>query len=383
MSSANKTKDWFKNQLISHGVPLPSSSAKKEEYQRLYEEQVLPQTRNTEFSSDDDTEQTSPSPVVQPRASASKTSRVESPRLGDESWHSKWVSGMTDQNLFDALSAVGKNIGPIVDTTRAFYHTMLVELLNEDPELTVQRIESYLSANPDVKWEAGGLTRNGTNGVTNGKSENGYSDSDDEEQIETASRASRSSRASSKRATPTRTPRTPMKTVVPTTPVSAHTSTRTETESRRVSARVVRENIFNNDIAPDENDEEQADDDDDDQLINRLSSPGTFRSKPYTIRKRMVESYEENRTFRDFNSETDAGSSSRGNVAELKPATKSKMRSIILFIVGIAILAAIGGYVLFINQNASESSSQEVIQDELDILLKGLDEGVQIGDGEV
>ncbi|CAL8115458.1 unnamed protein product [Orchesella dallaii] len=269
-SSTNKTKDWFKNQLISYGVALPSSSAKKEEYQRLYEEQVLPQQNNTEFSSDDDTEQ--PSEVVQPRApSMPKSSRVETSKQASGTDFAEWVNRMSDKNLFDALTACEKTPGPIVDSTRDFYRKMLLDTLKETPDLTMRNIEVYLSENPDIIWEAGGVSVNGTNGVTtNGKSENGFSDSDDEEHVETASRASRSSRASSKRATPARTPRSPVKPIVnPPTPVSAQASSKLETESRR-TARAVRENIFSSVDA-----DYKLRTQDDDQLMNRLASPGT------------------------------------------------------------------------------------------------------------
>lgn len=47
----------------------------QEEYQRLYEEQVLPKQKNTEFSSDDDTEEPSvqESPVRAPSVNNSRS----------------------------------------------------------------------------------------------------------------------------------------------------------------------------------------------------------------------------------------------------------------------------------------------------------------------
>jgi len=52
---SNLTKEQLKNVLINHGVSTPPSSAKKEEYIKLYDEYVAPVISNKgEFSSDDE-----------------------------------------------------------------------------------------------------------------------------------------------------------------------------------------------------------------------------------------------------------------------------------------------------------------------------------------
>ena len=52
---ANLTINDLKNELITHGVDLPPSSAKKEEYVQLYEKNIATAEKATiDFSSDDD-----------------------------------------------------------------------------------------------------------------------------------------------------------------------------------------------------------------------------------------------------------------------------------------------------------------------------------------
>lgn len=49
------TKEQLKNELVSHGVVLPSSSAKKEAYVRLYHKYVAPVANSKgDFSSDEE-----------------------------------------------------------------------------------------------------------------------------------------------------------------------------------------------------------------------------------------------------------------------------------------------------------------------------------------
>lgn len=54
----------------------------QEEYQRLYDEQVLPKQSNTEFSSDDDTEEVSPPP--RPPSVAKNTKHDSKTQVGNE-----------------------------------------------------------------------------------------------------------------------------------------------------------------------------------------------------------------------------------------------------------------------------------------------------------
>ena len=51
---ASLTINDLKNELINHGVELPPSSAKKEEYVTLYEKNVSGEKAKIEFSSDDE-----------------------------------------------------------------------------------------------------------------------------------------------------------------------------------------------------------------------------------------------------------------------------------------------------------------------------------------
>lgn len=49
------TKEQLKNELVSHGVELPSPSAKKSEYLKQYEKYVAPVAHSKgDFSSDDE-----------------------------------------------------------------------------------------------------------------------------------------------------------------------------------------------------------------------------------------------------------------------------------------------------------------------------------------
>ena len=52
---ASLTKEQLRNELISHGVELPASSARKEELVRLYETYVSPiASMKGDFSSDEE-----------------------------------------------------------------------------------------------------------------------------------------------------------------------------------------------------------------------------------------------------------------------------------------------------------------------------------------
>lgn len=49
------TKEQLRNELINHGIELPSSSARKSEYVELYEKHVAPvQQSKGDFSSDEE-----------------------------------------------------------------------------------------------------------------------------------------------------------------------------------------------------------------------------------------------------------------------------------------------------------------------------------------
>jgi len=111
----------LKNELITHGVELPSSGAKKSEYVELYEEHVLPvQQSKGEFSSDDDEESSTPS--ISPQASTDSNMVVN----GVD------VETLNDEELFTRLQALGATCGPIVASTRKIYQKKLMVLMGGD-----------------------------------------------------------------------------------------------------------------------------------------------------------------------------------------------------------------------------------------------------------
>lgn len=111
----------LKNELITHGVELPSSGSKKSEYVELYEEHVLPvQQSKGEFSSDDDEESSTPS--ISPQASTDLNMVVN----GVD------VETLNDEELFTRLQALGATCGPIVASTRTIYQKKLMKLMGGD-----------------------------------------------------------------------------------------------------------------------------------------------------------------------------------------------------------------------------------------------------------
>lgn len=114
------TKEQLKNELITHGVELPPSSAKKSEYVELYDKYVLPIVQSKgEFSSDDDEESTS-TPSITPQASTNMVvDGVD-------------VESLNDEELFTRLQALGATCGPIVASTRKIYQKKLIGLMGGD-----------------------------------------------------------------------------------------------------------------------------------------------------------------------------------------------------------------------------------------------------------
>lgn len=69
-----------------------------------------------------------------------------------------------------------------LESTRSLYQKMLIEILRGDDKKAISEIENYLSLNKEAResWVENGVELNGGfNGVTNGNSENGYSDTDE------------------------------------------------------------------------------------------------------------------------------------------------------------------------------------------------------------
>ncbi|KAK7078428.1 hypothetical protein SK128_025139 [Halocaridina rubra] len=111
------TKDQLKNALVTHGVELPSPSARKEAYLRLYEEFVAPTGKSkSDFSSDEE----DIVPVEQ--------NNMDQSLIVD----GFDISSLSDYDLYNRLQEFGATVGPIVDSTRKVYQRKLYVLLGGD-----------------------------------------------------------------------------------------------------------------------------------------------------------------------------------------------------------------------------------------------------------
>ncbi|XP_047468829.1 emerin homolog 1-like [Penaeus chinensis] len=120
------TKEQLRNELITHGIELPSSNARKSEYVELYEKHVAPvQQSKGDFSSDEEDIPNS-LPIVD-KASSEASFIVD----GID------VSRLNDDELYNRLQEFGATVGPIVDTTRKVYQKKLVVLMGGTVEETV------------------------------------------------------------------------------------------------------------------------------------------------------------------------------------------------------------------------------------------------------
>ena len=90
---AGLTKDELKSALVTHGVELNLSSAKKDELLELYDEYVAPhELKAGEFSSDDDQEDL----PLKPKKRTSKSSKAAS----EKSVKSASKNELTEENSF-------------------------------------------------------------------------------------------------------------------------------------------------------------------------------------------------------------------------------------------------------------------------------------------
>ncbi|XP_037783444.1 emerin homolog 1-like isoform X1 [Penaeus monodon] len=129
------TKEQLRNELVNHGIELPSSNARKSEYVELYEKHVAPvQQSKGDFSSDEEDLPNS-LPIVD-KASSEASFIVD----GID------VSRLSDDDLYSRLQEYGATVGPIVDTTRKVYQKKLVVLMGG----TVEETATY---NGDVDQE--------------------------------------------------------------------------------------------------------------------------------------------------------------------------------------------------------------------------------------
>jgi len=130
------TKEELKNALISHGAPVPSASAKKDEFIQAYEEHVAPLDAAGEFSSDEEGPKTPSkrsSNVSKGKQSTSSRKSQGSPRktpikVLEESVDIEMnidIGSLDDDQLFEMLKKNGMEVGPIVASTRKFYEKKL------------------------------------------------------------------------------------------------------------------------------------------------------------------------------------------------------------------------------------------------------------------
>ncbi|ODM92545.1 hypothetical protein Ocin01_14137 [Orchesella cincta] len=80
--------------------------------------------------------------------------------LGYESRREKWVARLSDRNLFDALTACDRNVGPVLDSTRDLYRKMLIDLLKTgSTSQIVESIDNHLGSNQVAleHWEKTGM----------------------------------------------------------------------------------------------------------------------------------------------------------------------------------------------------------------------------------
>lgn len=130
------TKEQLRNELITHGIELPSANARKSEYVELYEKHVAPvQQSKGDFSSDEEDIIPNSLPIVD-KASSEASFIVD----GID------VSRLDDEELYSRLQEYGATVGPIVDTTRKVYQKKLVVLMGG----TVEETATY---NGDVDQE--------------------------------------------------------------------------------------------------------------------------------------------------------------------------------------------------------------------------------------
>ncbi|KAG0715151.1 Lamina-associated polypeptide 2, isoform beta [Chionoecetes opilio] len=145
------TKQQLRNELVSHGVDLPSPTAKKNEYVKIYEKYVAPVARSKgDFSSDDED-----LPVNDVRAPVSHPS-LDTSQLVIRGLD---VTRLDDEELYSRLQDLGSPVGPIVDTTREVYQKKLFVLMgghvaessavNGDVDQEEEE-EEYSDSEPDV-----------------------------------------------------------------------------------------------------------------------------------------------------------------------------------------------------------------------------------------
>lgn len=143
------TVEEIKQALNRNGIPLPTAKAKKEEYVKLYEENIskIALIADT-YSSDEESSQGS--------KKVTSTNSLSTFQNIPET-----VESLSDNELFEKLKDFGYNAGPVVPNTRRVYIRKLIQLLE------------------------GGGNNSRTNGATNPVEINENNISDNELEIQT------------------------------------------------------------------------------------------------------------------------------------------------------------------------------------------------------
>ncbi|KAK8400775.1 hypothetical protein O3P69_002520 [Scylla paramamosain] len=153
------TKQQLINELVTHGVELPASTAKKSEYVKIYEKYVAPVAQSKgDFSSDDED---LPVNDVKAQVTTMDTSTLVINGLD--------ITSLDDDDLYAQLQELGSPVGPIVDSTRSVYQKKLFVLLGgyvPEPSQTFngdveqEEEEEYSDSEPEAVVDAPLQTRN-------------------------------------------------------------------------------------------------------------------------------------------------------------------------------------------------------------------------------
>lgn len=145
---ANLTISDLKNELITHGVELPPSTAKKEDYVQLYEKNISTggEKAKIDFSSDDE-EVSIPMAGKVSKKKVSRKSELTNGTNGHADSNGDVndkemlteenslvvgdvdVATLTDEQLAEKLKEYDVAVGPIVESTRAVYRKKLSILM--------------------------------------------------------------------------------------------------------------------------------------------------------------------------------------------------------------------------------------------------------------
>jgi len=123
------TISQLKQELTNHGVPLPSA-ARKEVYERLYQEHVVNAAKRkskaqNDFSSDEETG-TNGNGAGYANGKEDDEEEELDPTITEA------VEQLTNDEIYKALLELGKAITPVVDSTRVLYKKRLIKLWSQN-----------------------------------------------------------------------------------------------------------------------------------------------------------------------------------------------------------------------------------------------------------